>query len=49
MPTVIFVTLDGKEHEIEAEEGATLMEIGRDAYRKWGEASFKGFRNYSSA
>ena len=31
MPTVIFVTLDGKEHEIEAEEGATLMEIGRDA------------------
>ena len=31
MPIVIFVTLDGKEHEIEAEEGATLMEIGRDA------------------
>ncbi|MAC61135.1 MAG: 2Fe-2S ferredoxin, partial [SAR116 cluster bacterium] len=31
MPKVIFVTLDGKEHEIEAEEGATLMEIGRDA------------------
>ena len=31
MPTVIFITLDGKEHEIEAEEGTTLMEIGRDA------------------
>ena len=31
MPKVTFITLDGKEHEIEAEEGTTLMEIGRDA------------------
>ena len=31
MPKVIYITLDGKEHEIEAEEGTTLMEIGRDA------------------
>ena len=28
MPKVTFITLDGKEHEIEAEEGTTLMEIG---------------------
>ncbi len=31
MPKVIFTTLDGKEHEITAEEGTTLMEIGRDS------------------
>ena len=31
MPKVTFITLDGKEHELEADEGTTLMEIGRDA------------------
>ena len=30
MPKVIYQTLDGKEHEIEVEEGTTLMEVGRD-------------------
>ena len=28
---VTFITQDGKEHELDAEEGVTLMEIGRDA------------------
>ena len=31
MPKVTFITLDGQKHELEAEEGTTLMEIGRDA------------------
>ena len=31
MPKVTFITQDGKEHELDAEEGVTLMEIGRDA------------------
>ena len=30
MPIVIYQTLDGNQHEIEAEEGTTLMEVGRD-------------------
>ena len=30
MPKVIYETLDGKKHEIEVEEGITLMEVGRD-------------------
>ena len=30
MPKVIYETLDGKENEIEVEEGITLMEVGRD-------------------
>ena len=28
MPKVTFITQDGKEHELDAEEGVTLMEIG---------------------
>ncbi len=30
MPKVIYETLDGNLHEIEVEEGITLMEVGRD-------------------
>ena len=30
MPKVIYESLDGNLHEIEVEEGITLMEVGRD-------------------
>ena len=31
MPTIIFTTPDGKEHNITVDEGVTVMEAGRDA------------------
>ena len=31
MPTIIFTTPDGKEHNVEVNEGVTVMEAGRDA------------------
>ena len=31
MPTIIFITADGKEHNVEVDEGVTVMEAGRDA------------------
>ena len=31
MPTIIFITADGKEHNVEVDEGVTAMEAGRDA------------------
>ena len=31
MPTIIFTTPDGKEHNVTVDEGVTLMEAGRDA------------------
>ena len=30
MPTVKFIKTDGSEHELNVDEGSTLMEIGRD-------------------
>ena len=30
MPTVKFIKTDGSEHELNADKGSTLMEIGRD-------------------
>ena len=30
MPTVKFIKTDGSEHELSADKGSTLMEIGRD-------------------
>ena len=31
MPTIIFTTPDGKEHNVTVDEGVTVMEAGRDA------------------
>ena len=31
MPTIIFTTPDGKQHDVSVDEGVTVMEAGRDA------------------
>ena len=31
MPTIIFTTPDGKEHNVTVDEGVTLVEAGRDS------------------
>ena len=31
MPTIIFTTPDGKQHDVSVDDGVTVMEAGRDA------------------